>query len=215
MPRLGWAVAALGVLVPLVAVGQWFAPAPYGFGGFGASTAAESYQRGFADVVRSAGQANLMDSMAAQNYEQARAMDIENRLKWTESYYQMRQANRAYRASKRSPRLSQEEIVRIARAGLPNRLTATQLDPLTGQLNWPIILRDPQYAPEREELDKLFEARAAASSLSPNLYQDVQRYTGSLLAALKKNIKEYSANDWLGAKKFVESVAYDVRFPAG
>ena len=142
-------------------------------------------------------------------------MDIENRLKWTESYYQMRQANRAYRASKRSPRLSQEEIVRIARAGLPNRLTATQLDPLTGQLNWPIILRDPQYAPEREELDKLFEARAAASSLSPNLYQDVQRYTGSLLAALKKNIKEYSANDWLGAKKFVESVAYDVRFPAG
>ena len=32
MPRLGWAGAAIGVLVPLVAVGQWFAPDPYGFG---------------------------------------------------------------------------------------------------------------------------------------------------------------------------------------
>ena len=51
MPRLGWAGAALGVLLPLVALGQWFAPAPYNFGGFGASTAAESYQRGFAGIA--------------------------------------------------------------------------------------------------------------------------------------------------------------------
>ena len=101
MPRLGWAVAALGVLVPLV-VSAMACPGPLWFWRFRGSTAAESYQRGFADS-RSAGQANLMDSMAAQNYEQARAMDIENRLKWTESYYQMRQANRAYRASKAAP----------------------------------------------------------------------------------------------------------------
>jgi hypothetical protein len=213
MRRLIGAGATLGILFPLMAMGQWVAPMPYG--GFGASTAAESYQRGFADVVRSAGAANLMDSMAAQNYEQARSMDIQNRLQWTESYYQMRQANRAYRASKRSPRMSQDEIMRFARVGLPDRLTSTQLDPLTGHLNWPIILRDSQYAADRDPLDKLFYDRASASSLSLETYQQVQKYTNALLAALKKNIKEYSANDWLTAKKFVESLAYDVRFPAG
>jgi hypothetical protein len=214
MRRLMGAAAAIGVLVPLVAVGQWFAPAPY-FNGFGASTAAESYQRGFADVVRSAGAANLMDSMAAQNYEQARSMDIQNRLQWTEAYYQMRNANRAYRESKRSPRMSQDEIMRWARVGLPERPTATQVDPLTGQLNWPIILRDAQYADDREQLDKLFAERATSSSVSPNMYRQVQQTTTNLLAALKKNINDYKANDWLSAKKFVESLAYDARFPAG
>ncbi|HVU89866.1 MAG TPA: hypothetical protein VHD36_21225 [Pirellulales bacterium] len=214
MRRLIAAAATIGILVPLVAVGQWFAPAPY-FNGFGPSTAAESYQRGFADVVRSAGSANLMDSMAAQNYEQARSMDIQNRLQWTEAYYQMRKANRAYRASKRSPRLSQNEIMRFARVGLPTRLTSTQLDPLTGQLNWPIILRDAQYADDREQLDKLFAERATASSISPDVFRQVQQVTGDLLAALKKNINEYQANDWIAAKKFVESLAYDARFPAG
>jgi hypothetical protein len=208
MSRLVWAGAALAALVPIVAVGQWFAP-------YGASTAAESYQRGFADVVRSTGQANLMDSMAAQNYEQARSMDIQNRVQWTQSYYQMRQENRAYRAAKQGPRMTPEQIARFARVGMPDRLTYTQLDPITGQLNWPIILREKQYDPERRELDKLFEQRAAASSLAPNLYRDVQRYTGDLLTALKKNIKEYQSNDWIAAKKFVENLAFDVKFPAG
>lgn len=214
MRRLCFAAAMICLLAPLAVVAQWFAPDPM-FGGWGASTAAESYQRGFADVVRSTGQANLMNSVAAQNLEQARTMDIENRVKWTEAYYQMRRENRAYRASKQGPRLSQEEYARIARDGLPKRLTAAQLDPITGHLAWPYVLQESQYATERDHLDKLFEARAAASSIAPNLYRDVQKYTGDLLAALKKNIKEYKTTDWITAKKFVESLAFEVRFPAG
>jgi hypothetical protein len=82
-------------------------------------------------------------------------------------------------------------------------------------LNWPIILRDAQYADDREQLDKLFAERATSSSVSLDMYRQVQNTTNDLLAALKKNIREYKANDWLSAKKFVESLAYDVRFPAG
>ena len=61
----------------------------------------------------------------------------------------------------------------------------------------------------------LFAERATSSSISPDMYRQVQNTTSDLLAALKKNIREYKANDWLSAKKFVESLAYDVRFPAG
>ena len=68
--------------------------------------------------------------------------------------------------------------------------------------------------PSARNLDKLFEAGAAASSLSPNLYQDVQRYTGSLLAARRRTSRRFGQR-LAGRKKFVESVAYDVRFPAG
>jgi hypothetical protein len=209
MNRLCWAFLGLGMLAPVAAVAQFFAP------GFGASTAAEGYQRGFADVVRSAGEANLMDSLAAQNYVAARSQDIQNRVQWTEAYYQMRRANRAYRESKRSPRLSQEEIARNARQGLPRRLTSAELDPLTGEVNWPVILQESQYASEREQLEKLFGKRAEATSVSPDVYREIKTNTDELLATLKKSIAQYKPNDWLGARKFVESLAYEVRFPTG
>ncbi len=177
--------------------------------------AAESYQRGFADIV-SLGRASQSDEFSRRTeLREARTLDIQNRVKWTESYYQMRNANREYRASKRTPRLSDEEIVRISRVGLPNRLTTADLDPLTGQLNWPIVLREPAYANERAELDKLFSDRSIASSVSPDLYNAIQKNTKDLLELLRKNINQYKANDWLNAKKFVESLAYETRFPAG
>ena len=214
MRRILSGFLAAFAFLPLVAAAQFFAPDPF-FGRFGPATAAESYQRGFADVVRSAGEANLMNSLAAQNLEVARAQDIENRVKWTEAYYEMRRANRAYRASKRSPRLSHEEIVRIARQGLPRRLTSAELDPITGEVNWPVVLREQQYADEREKLERLFGKRAEATSISQEGHKDIKANTDELLAALKKNISQYKPNDWLGAKKFVESLAYEVRFPAG
>ncbi len=208
-------IAVVAALPPLIAVGQWFAPDPFFGGGFGPATAAESYQRGFADVVRSAGQANLMDSMAAQNYEKVRAMDIENRLKWTEAYFQMRQMNRAMRAAKQLPRLTPEQLAQNARQNLPTRLTSRQLDPVNGQIDWPVVLRNDQYAAEREKLDSLFQQRATTSSIAPENYRDVQKYTGELLAALRKNVRDYSANDWTQARRFVESLAFEVRFASG
>jgi hypothetical protein len=215
MRRTFWAFSAVGALVPMIALAQFFPPAA-NFGGFYApSTAAESYQRGLAEVVRSAADANLMASLAAQNLEAARSQDIENRVKWTEAYYEMRRANKAYRASKRSPRLSQEQIARVTRAGMPKRLTSAQVDPLTGELAWPIVLRDRQYADQTEQLDKLFGARAATSMVPADGFQTAKTHTDVLLAALKKNIDQYKPADWIDAKKFVDSVAYEARFPAG
>ena len=98
---------------------------------------------------------------------------------------------------------------------MPTRLTSEQLDPLTGDLIWPIILREEQYAAERQQLDKLFSDRAATSMASFDAAQTVRSVTDQLLAALKKNIKEYRSADWIAAKKFVDSLAYEARFPAG
>jgi len=55
-----------------------------------ASTLEEGIQRGYGDVVRSYGMANLLNSEAAKNYEQARRDYIENRLKATQAYFEAR-----------------------------------------------------------------------------------------------------------------------------
>ena len=116
----------------------------YGYGGgygYGhASTEAEGVQRGFADVVRSAGAANLMNSAAAKNYEDARKKYIENRLQATETYFEMRRVNEESRDAKRPRPLSTEQYVRLARQQAPERLSVSQLDPLSGTIDWPAVL---------------------------------------------------------------------------
>ena len=69
-----------------------------------ASTVGESHARGMSDIVRSAGEANLNNSAAAQNWAQARSMEMENRLQYTSSYFENRRMNREYTAAERGPR---------------------------------------------------------------------------------------------------------------
>ena len=61
-----------------------------------ASTAAEGAARGMADVVRSAGAANLMNSEAAINIEDARSKYIDNRMQATNTYFQMKTVNKCF-----------------------------------------------------------------------------------------------------------------------
>src|SRR6266496_1264631 len=67
---------------------------PYGvYGGGHASTAAEGYANGVGNVMQSAGMYNLQTSEAAINAEQARSMNIDNNLKGTQTYFEMRKIN--------------------------------------------------------------------------------------------------------------------------
>jgi hypothetical protein len=84
-----------------------------------ASTVGESYARGMADVVRSQGAANVMNSQAAINMTEAARRDMENREQWTDTYFQMRQKNKEYRAAEKRPRATREDWVRYAAAGKP------------------------------------------------------------------------------------------------
>ena len=152
----------------------------------GASTYEEGVQRGFADVVRSDGLRRLATSEAMKNVEDARRAYIDNRLKATQTYYDMKRMNNDYRASQRSQPLSFEGYVRLARAQAPDRLSVSQLDPFTGNIAWPAILRDPRYAQDRLLIETLY-----------------------LLNILQADIDLYVQNDYLAAKKFVESLRHE------
>ena len=77
----------------------------YGYrGGYHASTAAEGYQRGMADIIRSRGQANLMNAQAAGYLEDARAKYLENRYRATEIYYERRKIYQQEQAAKHAKR---------------------------------------------------------------------------------------------------------------
>jgi hypothetical protein len=181
-----------------------------------ASTIGESWARGMSDVVRSAGDANLSNSAAAINYQEARTAELENRLNYTNTYFENKRLNKAYRAELASPRMSNEAIHRTAKDGLPRRLTASQLDPLTGRIQWPLALLDEIYVGSRAVLDASFAGRAENQGFRDyTAFSEVRHMGDRMLKTLKDNIRKYVPNDYLDAKRFVKSLVYEGRIPVG
>lgn len=200
-------VALLIVLAPAAAAtGQVFDN--YGGGySYHSSTAEEGIQRGYADIVRSQGMANLLNSQAAKEWEGARKEYIDNRLRATQTYFDMRRVNADYRESQRSSPLSMESYVRLARQQAPDPLSTSQLDSLSGAIGWPSALRKENYGPLRQQLDKLFQQRAGGHLD----YQGIHAACDEMLAQLKSEIMALPTNEYVTAKKFIESLDYTAR----
>src|SRR5262245_1452923 len=125
--------SALTLLVLLA--GGSVASAQFGYGGWGGgyggwgggwgggAPVEGSIQHGFADVVRSQGMANVMNSVAAGNFEDARKKYMENRMQATQTYFDMRRYNQEARKAERGTPLSTEQYVRLARQQAPDRLS--------------------------------------------------------------------------------------------
>jgi hypothetical protein len=192
--------------------GQYFVNG--GWGG-GSSTVAGSWAHGYADVVRAAGEAELNNSIAAGNFADARSKEIDNRLKATQTYFQMRDINKQWTEANKTPPLTQEEAYRWAKALAPKRPTSGQLDPVTGKILWPIILRAAAYNDSRDQLDSLFAARVTQGSLDGDQFALVQQAHDNIMATMTANAKSYSSMDIIGAKNLIDSLVYEARFPAG
>jgi hypothetical protein len=213
---------ALAVALLLYAVvntchAQWVGGWGGGWGNNGASTVGQSYAMGMADLVQSAGQANLSNSEAAKNWEQASSMNLDNQLKNTKTFFEMRKMNTAYRQAEdaRFKGLTTEDSWRVAQMYTPKRLRSTQLDPVTGKIYWPIMFQNPAYDQYRQELEKLFvERESAHGSIGYENYMQIQKITDAMMATLKKNIDQYRPGDYLAMKSFVESLAYEASLPA-
>jgi hypothetical protein len=170
------------------------------------STLEEGMQRGYGDVIRSYGMANLLNSDAAKNLEQARRDYIENRLKATQAYFEMRSYNDSYRRNQRSAPLSMEQYVRLARQQAPDRLSVSQLDPFTGTINWPLALRRPEYAEHRESIERLFASRASGTAL---VYGQIPKAVEEFALVLKADIDTFKQPEYIEAKNFLDSLAYE------
>ena len=202
-------LAVLLVVYVSVAQGQYWG----GYIDNHASTAGEGYARGMGDLVRSQGMANLDNSEAAINMTEAASRTMDNRQKWTDTYFQMRDANKKYRAQERGPKTSMEAAVRYAQAGKPKLLSPSDLDRVDGEISWPLLLKDARYADARTELEALFAKRAELGGITIDDYFMINRVTKSLLDQLKSQVRDVPAAEYVAAKRFVESLTYEANRP--
>jgi len=210
----GVGIAVLvGGLLPARA--QWGGGWGFNRGGY-ASTAGQAAAYGMSEVLRAQGYQNLQNSEAAKNWEEAKTLEMQNRLRWTETYFDMRKVNREARAAERGPPVTQEQAIRWAKMAAPARLKTTDLDPVTGHINYPLLLTQDIYSPYRDRLDSLFSERAASGgSLRYEQFQDIQKTVADFIEALKQRVNEYNAGDYGVARTFLNSLANEARQPAG
>ena len=191
------------------------------YGRSGGGTVAGNAAHGYADIVRSAGDYNLQTSQAYNIAEDTRKKYIENRMQWTETYFEMQKMNRAYRREKQEelyPHKTMEDFARYADQAATKRLRSTQLDPITGYLAWPRVLMDNQYSELRKDLEKLYAERAnRQGAIGNDAYYEIEKKTAEMTAMLVKGIREkkYRPADAVKARNFLKSLGHEARFPAG
>jgi hypothetical protein len=184
-------------------------------GGYYGGTVYSHAAHGFADIVRSAGSYNLTTSEAYKNLEDTRRKYIENRLLWTQTYFEMRRINDEYRrAAYERDKRSHEYFIRYAQAAAPRRLTSSQLDPITGYLAWPRLLLTPAFAEWRRDLERLLADRVGTrGAIGEGNYFLIRDRVNEMQERLRQLIKDVPTNDYIDANRFLDSLAYEVRFP--
>jgi len=194
------------------AAARWYGgAAAYGAGiqygaGYGATTAAESYQRGMADVIRAQGEAAESAARAARDRELARSQHIENQTKWLEEYNRRKRIGLAERDREQKERREASNRARHARnARRAEPPPTTQLDPDTGEIIWPELLQSDEYKPEREQVEELFRASKESGSSSP-ADSEVSQVIDVIRRTLKSHIHDVPAHKFIEADRFLKTL---------
>jgi hypothetical protein len=177
-----------------------------GIGGGGVvmpgSTVYGDAARGNALMIEAQGNAALRTSQAGINTQTALAMAIENRLRWTEAFFEMRRVNRAARALEAGPMVTMEQAVRFAAAARPRRLSTIELDPVTGDIAWPALLSDIGYRDEVMAIQQCFESQDRLEALMQQL-----------TSKLKENVQRYPAGKYGTARSFLDRLRQEYDMP--
>jgi hypothetical protein len=183
----------------------------YGGAGYGygrATTPAGSAMNGMANVVSAKGNYNLSTSAAAINMTQARSNEIKNHQQYENTYFQMRNANQAYQKAHEKPRLTEQQLVRMARDEAPQPVSPSELNPTSGKINWPSVLQEPRFAADRTLLEELSAKKAAHGSLAIADEMAARKMIESMFAELKTQVGVVPMPDYLAARNFLRSMIY-------
>ena len=174
----------------------------------GATTAAGSAMNGMANVISAKGSYNLSTSAAAVNMTQAQKNEIQNHQQYTNTYFEMRATNRAARKAEAGPAPTMEQIARMARDGAPKPISTKEWDPVTGKVNWPVLLQQDSFTPQRTELEQILAKQANYGSLGYSDQMQARQTIESMFTDLKSQVKTAPPQDWVASQSFLRSLIY-------
>jgi hypothetical protein len=139
---------------------------------------------------------------------QAQKNEIQNQHLGEQTYFAMRAENRAAVAKERGPAPTKEQLVRIAKDGIPKPLSPSMMDPVTGRLSWPPMLQIDRYAAQRDTVDEILAKTARYGSMGYSDQLKARQAIESMFAAMKSQIRDVPVADYMASRDFLESLKY-------
>ena len=152
-----------------------------------------------AAVVRARGEANLLNANARTQNAVAYKKELENNLQTLATRLERRRVNSEYRFG----HLHAQADMRREQAQIAKSKPSESIHPMTGEIDWPLILKTSHYAKARQPVDQVFEDRAMTGQINPELYGPMCNWIEKIQAEVKKNASQYEANDRVAAQKFL------------
>lgn len=195
--------------------GIWNAPVQWGAGGY--TYFPENGQTAYSTAVRAQAELTYAQGLAAERYakaaeynEQARKQYLENKAQYDEMRRQQRAVIEAREQKER-----EEQRVRASRRPPPKkptevyaRLSADELDPVTGDIHWPESLRTSAYAEDRRIIEEALKMQAeeGPSERTAKIIFDAARDMRDIVSSQIKDLgfEAYSAN-----RRFLNSLAVE------
>jgi len=174
----------------------------------GGGTAASAALAGEARLRVATAQAQAMQAQAAKTLEEAKAVEIRNRMLSEQAAFRRGLTNQ--RSTAEPPR---GDVVAIAHRGVPPRLAPNEFDPETGTIGYPPILSDHRYDEVREEVDLLFRSRAGQGSFELSDRQQLESLLERFHAELRAHVGEYAGADYGRAATFLERLRFEAGQP--
>src|SRR5262245_1621506 len=177
-------------------------------GNFAGGTVEGSMMQGMASMMSAAGNYNLATSAAAVNTTQAIKQDIVNRQDATNAYFAIKETNRAATAAMRSPRLSEEQLVRMAAQAAPKPIDSTEFDTVSGRVLWPKLLQADAFKQQRAAVEQLLVKQAQYGKLGLADHDQAGSAIEGMSDRLREMINSVSPQDYIEAKNFLKSLMY-------
>jgi hypothetical protein len=179
----------------------------YGGGGVG-STVQGSAMTGMANAISAKGSYNLSTSAAVVNMTQAQKQEIENHQQYTNTYFDMRATNKAARAAEEGPRVTAEQVARMAHEAAPKPLSPGEMNDVTGKLNWPEALQMDIFATDRKKLEELFVSSSQMGSMNYADQSQARTIINDMNKTLKTQVKSIPGTVYVTCKKFLEGLMF-------
>jgi hypothetical protein len=122
----------------------------------------------------------------------------------------MRATNKAATEAERGPHPSAEQLARIAAEGVPKPISPGDSDPVTGQVAWPDVLMDDEFADDRKEVDALLSKKAANGRLGFSDQQQATKAIDGMFDTLKGQISDIPPARYMESKDFLRSLIYSI-----
>jgi hypothetical protein len=176
-----------------------------------ASTAAEGWLRGYADLLRGFGDSMLSQAEAACFAETARERWLQNRQRSVEQYWVLRLLHRAYSQALTRKTARSRSTPQSIFAPKPKRCSPEQLGP-SGKIGWPLSLRCKTCSAAVGRLEAIFARRAAGETtlVGTAAYRDARAAIAEIVVDLQSRVRKVPGREYVAAKQLLTALDNEI-----